>query len=205
MTQQTASASFDAGVAFGPQAWPPDDAVRMLDDIRHAIARSPADARAAASRLVSLLNRPAGQRAVARGGLAPWQKLRIERHVRDHLARPLRVPELAALVSLSPSYFHHAFRATFGTPPHAYVTRARLESARTMMLSTQEPMSQIAFACGFADQSHLCKIFRRVQGEPPAAWRRRNQTGSGRQAGHAPTPHKTARCPNRDIAEAQLG
>jgi AraC family transcriptional regulator len=41
-----------------------------------------------------------------------------------------------------------------------------------MMLETDEALSQIAFACGFSDQAHLSRIFRRTQGISPARWRR---------------------------------
>jgi AraC-like DNA-binding protein len=40
------------------------------------------------------------------------------------------------------------------------------------MLTTCESLSQIALACGLADQAHLCHCFRRVTGTTPAAWRR---------------------------------
>ena len=113
--------------------------------------------------------------AAVRGGLAPWQIRKVERFVKENMTRPLRIEQLADQVSLSASYFHHAFKETFALSPHANVTRKRLENARAMMLATEEPLSQISFACGFADQSHLCKIFRREMGEPPSAWRKRNR------------------------------
>jgi transcriptional regulator GlxA family with amidase domain len=43
-----------------------------------------------------------------------------------------------------------------------------------LLLETDLPIAEIAAACGFADQSHLSKVFARENGEPPAAWRRRN-------------------------------
>jgi AraC family transcriptional regulator len=44
------------------------------------------------------------------------------------------------------------------------------------MLTTEDPLSQIALACGMADQAHLSKLFRRGVGETPSAWRRRSLT-----------------------------
>jgi AraC family transcriptional regulator len=41
-----------------------------------------------------------------------------------------------------------------------------------MMLESDEPLAQIAIACGLCDQSHLCRMFRRVVGVTPRAWRR---------------------------------
>jgi AraC-like DNA-binding protein len=178
MTQQIEDAFVETGaIPVGPG----EEVVRMLDDIQRALARSPADARAAALRLVGLLNRSSGQ-VLVRGGLAPWQKRKIERYVKDHLPEALQVKELADQVSLSASYFHHAFKETFGTSPHAYIRTKRLESAQAMMVSTDDPLSQIASACGFSDQSHLCKIFGRALGERPGAWRRRNRSGMRTEA-----------------------
>jgi AraC-like DNA-binding protein len=47
------------------------------------------------------------------------------------------------------------------------------------MLTTAESLSQIAAQCGMADQAHFCKLFRRLVGESPNAWRRaRRQVAS---------------------------
>jgi AraC-like DNA-binding protein len=164
----------ETGDAQGAQEWSCEAAYSILDDIRRTVLRDPDDAAAATSRLVSLLSLPSLQPADAHGGLAPWQKRKIDRFLKEHIAEPLRIERLAGQLSLSASYFHHAFKETFGVSPHVYITRLRLALVRTMMLATAEPLSQIAFACGFADQSHLCKIFRRELGEPPSIWRRRN-------------------------------
>src|SRR5262249_13957861 len=91
-----------------------------------------------------------------------------------HLARAMHLEELADQVSLSVSYFCRAFKETFGDTPHEYIIGLRLERAQQLMLSTADSLSQIALACGFADQAHFCKIFRRGMGETPSAWRRRN-------------------------------
>ncbi len=106
------------------------------------------------------------------GGLAPWQARKLRKHIDEGLEGDLSTAALGGLVALSPSYFGRAFKVTFGQTPHAYVTRRRLEAAQYMMLTTREPLSQIAYLCGFADQSHLCRLFRRAMGAAPQAWRR---------------------------------
>jgi len=155
----------------------PAEAVTLLDDVRRAMERNPQTARAVALRLVTLLTPPApAQSAGARGGLAPWQKRKVDRYLRDNLERPLRVDELAAQVQLSVSHFCRAFKESFGTTPHMYIVRLRLELAQQLMLTTEDPLSQIALACGLADQAHFSRLFRRGVGETPSAWRRRNLT-----------------------------
>ena len=170
------------------------DAVGILDDVRRRIGRDPEGARAAAVRLVALLTSPGGGEPVpvpVRGGLAPWQKRKVDRCIQQRLERTLRVKELAEQVSLSVSHFCRAFRESFGASPHLHLTRLRVERAQRLMLTTQDPLNQIALACGMADQAHLSKLFRREVGEPPNTWRRRNKTGaeahgrSGRSIKHA--------------------
>jgi AraC family transcriptional regulator len=153
------------------------DAVSILEDVRHAIQWNPAGARAAALRLVALLTPPADAPSPgSRGGLAPWQLRRIERYIREHLEHPIRLEELAEQVSLSVSHFCRAFKESFGDTPHAHIIQMRLTFAKELMLATRDPLSEIALACGFANQAHLSKLFRHKVGETPNAWRRRNLT-----------------------------
>ncbi|WP_367571972.1 helix-turn-helix transcriptional regulator [Pseudorhizobium pelagicum] len=65
-----------------------------------------------------------------------------------------------------------AFRVSFGTSPHDYICRRRIDQAKHLMITTETPLSEIALDCGFADQSHLSRVFRRLTGHTPAAWRR---------------------------------
>ncbi len=161
------------------------DAVRTLDDIRHAIGRDREAARAAALRLVALIEASAaGEPPCVRGGLAPWQERAIGRYILQRLDDPLRVKELAAQISLSVSHFCRAFKESFGTTPHLYLNRLRVERAQRLMLTTSEPLIQIALACGMADQAHFSKLFRRAVGDTPSSWRRRNLTGAHVEATH---------------------
>jgi AraC family transcriptional regulator len=149
----------------------------LLDDLRRAMERNPEATRAAVAQLVTFLTpRAAVESASARGGLAPWQKRKVDRYLRENLDRPVRLNTVAEQVALSVSYFSRAFKETFGTTPHMHMLRLRLDRAQQLMLTTEDPLSQIALACGLADQAHLSKLFRRVVGETPSAWRRRNLT-----------------------------
>jgi AraC family transcriptional regulator len=55
----------------------------------------------------------------------------------------------------------------------AYVAARRIERAKILITSTSERLSDIALACGFADQSHLTRTFGRMAGMSPGLWRRR--------------------------------
>lgn len=153
------------------------EVAEILDQIRTEVGRNSEGARIAALRLVSLLTpRAVAQSAGSRGGLASWQQRKVDRYLREHLEHPLQVKQLAQQVSLSVSHFCRAFKDSFGTTPHMYIVRLRLERAKHLMLATQDPLSDISLRCGLADQAHLSKLFRRWTGETPNAWRRRNVT-----------------------------
>ena len=106
-------------------------AEQLLDDVRRAMERNPEATRAAVSQLVTFLTPPAAvEPASARGGLAPWQKRKVDRYLRENLDRPVRLNTVAEQVALSVSYFSRAFKETFGTTPHMHMLRLRLELAQ---------------------------------------------------------------------------
>ncbi len=110
--------------------------------------------------------------AHVRGGLAPWQVRKVTSFIETNLDSSIRSKNLASVVRLSPCHFSRVFRNSFGDSPSEYVIRRRIERAQGLMLSTDASLCQIALACGFADQAHLCRLFRRIVGESPGTWRR---------------------------------
>lgn len=140
-----------------------------LDDERGTAEES---LRRAAEILAELGETQATIARQVRGGLSPWQIRKVTSHIEAHLDRPIRNEDLAAIVRLNPSHFGRAFRNSFGEPPHEYVIRRRVERAQGLMLSTDASLSEIALDCGLSDQSHLTRLFRRIAGESPRAWRR---------------------------------
>ena len=106
--------------------------------------------------------------------LAPWQARKVKEYIETSLDSTIRLRDCASKARLSASYFSHAFKATFGTTVCDYIRRRRVERAQHLMLLSTEPLSQIALACGFADQAHYCRVFRDVIGLSPNTWRRRN-------------------------------
>lgn len=109
---------------------------------------------------------------VSRTGLAPWQLRRVLAHIEANLGTPIKNKDLAAIARLSTFHFAVAFRNSVGESPHEHVIRRRVERAQGLMLSTAKSLSDIAAECGLADQAHLTRLFRRIVGDSPAAWRR---------------------------------
>ena len=109
---------------------------------------------------------------VVRQGLAPWQLRRVLAHIEANLGTTIRNKDLAAVARLSTFHFAVAFRNSVGESPHEHIIRRRVERAQGLMLSTDRSLSEIAAECGLADQAHLTRLFRRLVGQSPAAWRR---------------------------------
>ncbi|MFQ6242662.1 helix-turn-helix domain-containing protein [Sinorhizobium meliloti] len=112
-------------------------------------------------------------------GLSDWQIKKIIRHVDQNIRSSLRIIDLGALVHLSGSHFSRNFKISFGEPPYAYVLSRRIALAKDLIRNTDEPLSQIAHACGMSDQAHLCKLFRRIAGTTPHQWRQRSRGERG--------------------------
>ncbi|WP_237709238.1 helix-turn-helix domain-containing protein [Sphingomonas elodea] len=109
---------------------------------------------------------------VTKGGLAGWQLRRVRAHVEAHLQGPIFTSTLAEVAQLSTGHFCRAFKASTGETPHGYVMRQRIRRAQQLMRDTTDTLSQIACACGMSDQAHLTRLFRRLVGTTPLAWRR---------------------------------
>jgi AraC family transcriptional regulator len=114
------------------------------------------------------------------GGLAAWQIRRLNLFIEARLDQPIRLKELSTVSKLSTAYFCRAFKRTFRETAHSYIVRRRLQCAEGLMLTSEHPLSEIALRCGFMDQAHLCKHFRRRYAQSPAVWRRERTEFAGR-------------------------
>jgi AraC family transcriptional regulator len=111
---------------------------------------------------------------VSSGSLAAWQVRCTLLHIEANLETTLQASELARITQLSVSHFSRAFRISFGQPPHTYVMARRIEKAKRLILSDERiPLAEVALSCGLSDQAHLCRMFRKLVGVTPAAWRRK--------------------------------
>lgn len=113
-------------------------------------------------------HRPARQIAPIRAGGAALQ--RAADRLRDDPATPVTLDVLAAETGLGPFQLIRAFRAAYGLPPHAFQKLARLHRAEAG-LRRGEPIAAVAVDCGFADQAHLTRAFKRFRGITPGQFR----------------------------------
>jgi AraC family transcriptional regulator len=109
------------------------------------------------------------QRTVS-GGLAPWQEKRATEILDGNLDGDISPASLAQECGLSASHFARAFRKSTGVAPHQWLLQRRVERARQAMRDTDASLTDIALACGFADQSHFTRVFGKLAGISPGAW-----------------------------------
>lgn len=103
-----------------------------------------------------------------RGGLGPQVLGRVLEYIEASLGGELSHAEIAGVAGISQYHFARLFRASVGEPPHRYVLRRRLERARGLLLEGQD-ITTAAALTGFADQSHLHRLFKRHYGITPGA------------------------------------
>ncbi|WP_437728540.1 helix-turn-helix domain-containing protein [Sorangium sp. So ce861] len=122
--------------------------------------------------IVARLLLPRQPSPARRAGLPPWQLRRVEEYLEAHLSRPVALAELAALTGLSQGHFARAFKASTGMAPYRWQLERRIGRAQALLLDARSSLEDVAAATGFADAAHLGRMFRKVVGATPGAWRR---------------------------------
>lgn len=121
----------------------------------------------------SSLGRKAARKAGReRGGGLPRRALKeVIDYIGDNLEKDLTLAEMAGVAHMSPYHFSRLFKESTGLTPHRYVIERRVQRAKELLGSTALPIAEIAFSCGFANQSHLNRHFQRLLGVNPKALR----------------------------------
>jgi AraC-like DNA-binding protein len=106
-----------------------------------------------------------------RGGLPPKALRRVRDYIDEHLDEKISIDSLAGIADLSMFHFARAFKQSAGLTPHDYLIRRRIKRAMELLASTDLPLSEIALAVGFTDQSHCARRFREYVGVCPRDYR----------------------------------
>lgn len=96
---------------------------------------------------------------------------RAKKLLEERFAEDVRLEHLEAEIGLSRFYLVRRFRAEVGMPPHAFQLAMRLDRAR-VLIAEGMALADVASRCGFTDQSHLTRHFRRATGVAPGAYAR---------------------------------
>lgn len=104
------------------------------------------------------VDRAAGQDSVAEKAIS---------YIGDHLAEDLCLENVAKAMSLSPVYFHNAFKTATGKTLHSYIEEQRIKKAIHLLQTTDFTLTKIAYECGFSSQSYFSFAFKRRMGQTP--------------------------------------
>ncbi|WP_181770532.1 AraC family transcriptional regulator [Amycolatopsis pittospori] len=91
--------------------------------------------------------------------------------MRERLAEPLGLADIAGAVHLSVFHFLRVFKEKTGETPHRFLARLRIEEARRLLRDTDLPIAQIAPRCGFSTPGALSAAFLRHTGSRPSEYR----------------------------------
>lgn len=95
----------------------------------------------------------------------------VKRYIEDHIGTKLDLDTLSKAFGLDKSYFCRKFKAHFKTSPMNYILNRRIQIAKKMLDSTNEPLSDIAAQLGFYDQAHFSKVFKSLVGCSPLTYK----------------------------------
>ena len=97
----------------------------------------------------------------------------VDDFIRDNLAKPISIAQLAGIAGLSKRHFLRAFQERVGSSPYGLVQTRRLEEAKRRLAHTTEPITDIALATGFTHAQHFSTRFKKSTGMSPSSFRQR--------------------------------
>ena len=104
---------------------------------------------------------------------AQTQIYEIQKYIEHHFTENIRIQELAAQYFMSPYHLAHTFREVTGYSPKQYLMLHRISCARSLLISTDIPIGEIAFQSGFGDVNNFIRSFKKETGITPRQYRTR--------------------------------
>jgi AraC-like DNA-binding protein len=102
-------------------------------------------------------------------------------HARDFMRhayrRPISLPDISAKANFSPYHFLRVYKQTFQETPHEFLTRLRIERAKTLLARGSHNVTEACFEVGFSSLGSFSTLFARRVGLPPSEYRRYVRSG----------------------------
>ena len=95
----------------------------------------------------------------------------IRNYILDNPDKEHSLDALARRANLSPYHFARLFKRQVGTTPHDYLIHTRLNLAKFYLLSSNSSVKEIAYLCGFTNESGFCTCFKKHLGTTPTSFR----------------------------------
>ena len=106
-----------------------------------------------------------------KGGLSPKVAALVCDYMQANFQRQVYLAELADLAQLSENHFCRMFKQSMAQTPQAYLLAVRIEQVKLRVCNGQVTMADIALQCGFANQSHMGRYFKKLVGISPRQYR----------------------------------
>jgi AraC family transcriptional regulator len=140
---------------------------RLYREFRHLDAVSPFAAEGIALEILAALIRQPGR---PDGRIAGWLG-RARDLLHDRFADRLELAEIAGAVGVHPVHLARTFRKQYQCTPGEYQRKLRVQHAARELTTSRRAVAEIALSCGFADQAHFSRVFKRWTGWTPARYR----------------------------------
>ena len=92
--------------------------------------------------------------------------------MRHAYQRPIKLPDVSAQANLSPYHFLRVYKQTFQETPHEFLTRLRIEKAKTLLARGSHNVTEACFEVGFSSLGSFSTLFNHRVGLSPAEYRR---------------------------------
>ncbi len=92
-------------------------------------------------------------------------------YISKHYPEDVKIKELADFVGINRSYLSSSFKKATGSSPKEYLLKLRMEKAKSLLETTQIPISSISSAVGYEDPLAFSRIFKRYSGLSPTDYR----------------------------------
>lgn len=122
-------------------------------------------------RYTSLTN----SRMVVEEPVHPHNFTQVIDYIEDSLGQSIELEQLAQIAGMSRFYFCRLFKQSVGFTPHQFVIRRRIERAKHLLRQSNLSIAEIAITCGFANQDHLTRYFKRLTSATPSIFRQQSR------------------------------
>jgi len=178
-----------------PRCLPPeelDDCLRLIERLEQEVAGLQEGSFAMQSALLLELLVTVSRRAEDPAKVTDLSRAHIGRalsFMERHYAEDIGLSQMAAAAHMSPRSFQRHFKAAVGLSPLRYLQRHRIANCCRLLGETNAPIQAIATDCGIPEPAYFCRLFRRMTGVTPGAFRRHrahDTTASSEEAPRAP-------------------
>lgn len=122
---------------------------------------------------VARLNRSSQEENIEEKGKITNMIARSIDYISQYYMEDIRIGDLAKESHISETHFRRVFTSYMHMSPLEYINKVRIQTACEILKKTDEPISDIAYKCGFTTNSTFNRNFRQLMGMSPAEWRKR--------------------------------